>query len=174
MTVSRLILTPKSEDDGSHLICRVKNSMISGSVVEESVKLDIHCKSKTVSIFHAGPLMVITTRRNAPHETYNVNKEGRDDVGLFLSCSDPPEVRIALGSNINGDDVKEGDDLYIECHIRANPAFYKLQWTHNVCGITHHARTHPLLPRTSPGKSIILHIYPRALSILSLIKQPWL
>jgi hypothetical protein len=45
---------------------------------------------------------------------------------------DPPEVGIALGSNINGDDVKEGDDLYIECHIRANPSFHKLQWTHNV------------------------------------------
>lgn len=45
---------------------------------------------------------------------------------------DPPEVSIALGSNINGGDVKEGDDLYIECHIRANPSFHKLQWTHNV------------------------------------------
>jgi len=49
-----------------------------------------------------------------------------------IRYTDPPEVGIALGSNINGDDVKEGDDLYIECHIRANPAFYKLQWTHNV------------------------------------------
>lgn len=48
------------------------------------------------------------------------------------SITDPPEVGIALGSNINGDDIKEGDDLYIECHIRANPSFHKLQWTHNV------------------------------------------
>ena len=50
--------------------------------------------------------------------------------------SDPPEVGIALGSNINGDEVKEGDDLYIECHIRANPPFHKLQWTHNVSPVS--------------------------------------
>lgn len=41
-------------------------------------------------------------------------------------------MRIALGSNINGEDIKEGDDLYIECHIRSNPPFHKLQWTLNV------------------------------------------
>ena len=44
MTESRLILTPSSEDDGSHLICRVKNALIPGAVVEDSVKLDVHCK----------------------------------------------------------------------------------------------------------------------------------
>ena len=45
MTESRLTLTPVSEDDASHLICRVKNSMIPGAVMEDSVRLDVHCKS---------------------------------------------------------------------------------------------------------------------------------
>ena len=45
---------------------------------------------------------------------------------------DAPEVRISLGRTINGAEIKEGDDLYIECHIRSNPPTYKLQWTHNV------------------------------------------
>ena len=44
LTESRLSLTPTSDDDGSHLICRVKNSMIPGAVMEDSVKLDVHCK----------------------------------------------------------------------------------------------------------------------------------
>ncbi len=44
LTESRLSLTPVSEDDASHLICRVKNSMIPGAVMEDSVKLDVHCK----------------------------------------------------------------------------------------------------------------------------------
>ena len=41
-------------------------------------------------------------------------------------------VRLSLGSNIVGDEIKEGDDLYIECHIRSNPAFHRLLWSHNV------------------------------------------
>ena len=51
---------------------------------------------------------------------------------MCLSITDLPVVRIALGSNIYGEDIKEGDDLYIECHIRANPNFHRLQWSHNV------------------------------------------
>ncbi|EFX86744.1 hypothetical protein DAPPUDRAFT_44172 [Daphnia pulex] len=103
-TESRLTLTPVSEDDASHLICRVKNSMIPGAVMEDSVRLDVHYA---------------------------------------------PEVGIALGSNINGDDVKEGDDLYIECHIRANPAFHKLQWTHNGVSLVHNVSAGVVLSNVS-------------------------
>lgn len=103
-TESRLTLTPVSEDDASHLICRVENSMIPGAVVEDSTKLDVHY---------------------------------------------PPEVSIALGSNINGGDVKEGDDLYIECHIRANPSFHKLQWTHNGATLVHNVSAGVVLSNVS-------------------------
>jgi hypothetical protein len=49
-TESRLTLTPVSEDDASHLICRVKNSMIPGAVMEDSVRLDVHCKFPFLSV----------------------------------------------------------------------------------------------------------------------------
>jgi hypothetical protein len=37
-----------------------------------------------------------------------------------------------LGSTLNPDDIKEGDDVYFECHVKANPAWRKLSWLHNV------------------------------------------
>lgn len=37
-----------------------------------------------------------------------------------------------MGSNLNPEDIKEGDDVYFECNIRANPKTYKLSWYHDV------------------------------------------
>lgn len=48
----------------------------------------------------------------------------------------PPLVNLALGSTLSNDDIKEGDDVYFECHVQANPKFTKLSWLHNVSGFT--------------------------------------
>ena len=45
---------------------------------------------------------------------------------------DTPVVTLKMGSTLNPDDIKEGDDVYFECNIRANPKTYKLSWFHNV------------------------------------------
>ncbi|XP_039283060.1 hemicentin-1 isoform X2 [Nilaparvata lugens] len=74
-----------------------------------------------------------------------------DDDGKYLTCraenpafSDSaledkwrlnvhymPVVSLKMGSSLNPDDIKEGDDVYFECNIRANPKAYKLAWFHN-------------------------------------------
>jgi len=41
-------------------------------------------------------------------------------------------VTLQLGSTLSNDDIKEGDDVYFECHVEANPKFTKLSWLHNV------------------------------------------
>jgi hypothetical protein len=46
--------------------------------------------------------------------------------------SDVPMVTLKMGSSLNPDDIKEGDDVYFECNIRANPKAYRLAWFHNV------------------------------------------
>jgi len=51
---------------------------------------------------------------------------------IVLSFSVPPIVSLMLGSTLNPDDIKEGDDVYFECHVKANPAWRKLSWLHNV------------------------------------------
>lgn len=44
----------------------------------------------------------------------------------------PPIVTLRLGSTLKPDNIKEGDDVYFECHVKANPAWKKLNWLHNV------------------------------------------
>ncbi|XP_055586991.1 titin [Uranotaenia lowii] len=42
-----------------------------------------------------------------------------------------PIVTLKMGSSLNPDDIKEGDDIYFDCHIQSNPKPYKLAWYHN-------------------------------------------
>ncbi|BES90972.1 CD80-like C2-set immunoglobulin domain [Nesidiocoris tenuis] len=76
---------------------------------------------------------------------------GIDDDGKYLTCRSEnpwipesaledkwklnvhymPVVTLRMGSNLNPDDIKEGDDVYFECNIRANPKTYRLAWFHN-------------------------------------------
>ena len=43
-----------------------------------------------------------------------------------------PHVRLELGSKMNPEDIEEGDDVYFECIVKANPTAYKVLWKHNV------------------------------------------
>ncbi|CAL1260781.1 unnamed protein product [Larinioides sclopetarius] len=40
----------------------------------------------------------------------------------------PPEVSLHLGANIKYSTIKEGNDVYMECTIRANPPISELTW----------------------------------------------
>ncbi|KAL7041688.1 hypothetical protein ACKWTF_000854 [Chironomus riparius] len=65
--------------------------------------------------------------------------------GLFLETTwkieviYPPLVSLRLGSTLIVDDIKEGDDLYMECQIQANPKFSKMYWMHDGVLISHNA-----------------------------------
>ncbi len=54
----------------------------------------------------------------------------------MLLFPDPPQVTLSLGSTLNPDDIKEGDDVYFECHIKANPKEHRITWSHDVSQIT--------------------------------------
>jgi hypothetical protein len=43
-----------------------------------------------------------------------------------------PMLKLELGLNLNPDDIEEGDDVYFECKVHANPVAYKVIWKHNV------------------------------------------
>ena len=57
------------------------------------------------------------------------------DIG-FNIFSDPPRVKLNLGSGIDRNQISEGQDVYMDCEIRANPRFYKVEWIHNVSCIS--------------------------------------
>ncbi|XP_044599511.1 nephrin isoform X2 [Cotesia glomerata] len=51
-----------------------------------------------------------------------------------------PIIRLELGSKMNPDDIEEGDDVYFECKVRANPEAYKVVWKHNGVEIHNNAK----------------------------------
>lgn len=53
-----------------------------------------------------------------------------DVINIFLL--DSPLVSLSLGSTLNPHDIKEGDDVYFECNVRANPREHRISWYHNV------------------------------------------
>ncbi|XP_028038634.1 nephrin [Bombyx mandarina] len=50
---------------------------------------------------------------------------------LLLNVVYSPLVILTLGSTLNPDDIKEGDDVYFECNVRANPREHRISWYHN-------------------------------------------
>ncbi|XP_071532986.1 uncharacterized protein [Panulirus ornatus] len=48
-----------------------------------------------------------------------------------------PRLSLAAGHNLDMEDIKEGDDVYFECGIKANPRVFKVQWFHNGDELTH-------------------------------------
>ena len=49
--------------------------------------------------------------------------------------ADVPQSVLSLGTSLNGSNIKEGDDVYFECNVRANPRPYKITWRFNVSDI---------------------------------------
>lgn len=52
---------------------------------------------------------------------------------LHFIFPDPPIVTLRLGSTLSADDIKEGDDVYFECHVSSNPPWRRLLWLYDVC-----------------------------------------
>ncbi|KOB78250.1 Uncharacterized protein OBRU01_02793, partial [Operophtera brumata] len=48
-----------------------------------------------------------------------------------------PVVDLRMGSNLNPDEIKEGDDVYFECTVKANPKTHRLVWFHDNTEIQH-------------------------------------
>lgn len=60
-----------------------------------------------------------------------LSDEDSNNYGCFFVAV-VPMLELKLGSNMNPHDIEEGDDVYFECNVRANPDAYKVVWKHNV------------------------------------------
>ncbi|XP_034238672.1 nephrin-like isoform X2 [Thrips palmi] len=56
---------------------------------------------------------------------------------LLLNVEYQPLVSIKMGTTLKADEIKEGDDVYFECEVRANPKVYRLVWYHDGTEIAH-------------------------------------
>ncbi|XP_042879207.1 uncharacterized protein LOC122257779 [Penaeus japonicus] len=52
---------------------------------------------------------------------------------------DAPVVGLRLGRALNPRLIKEGDDVYFECDVEANPPFHRVDWFHNGAALEHDA-----------------------------------
>ncbi|XP_071547959.1 protein turtle homolog A-like [Panulirus ornatus] len=48
-----------------------------------------------------------------------------------------PVVRLSLGRHLTADLIKEGDDVFFECTIRANPTVHRVDWYHSGVPVVH-------------------------------------
>lgn len=67
--------------------------------------------------------------------------------------SDAPVVSIKLGSSLKANDINEGDDVYFECDVQANPKSYKLLWFKDGKELHQNATAGIILPG---GQSLVL------------------
>ena len=65
---------------------------------------------------------------------------------LVVTFADVPVVTIKLGSNLRATDINEGDDVYFECEVKANPRAYKLAWFKDGREIHRNASANVILP----------------------------
>ncbi|XP_029346089.1 hemicentin-1 [Acyrthosiphon pisum] len=68
----------------------------------------------------------ITCRAENPQ----VPKMALED-NFILKVVFAPIVSLRLGNSIDPNGIKEGDDVYFDCHVKANPPSTKLTWYHN-------------------------------------------
>ena len=43
----------------------------------------------------------------------------------------PPQITLSFGANIQKDSIREGSDVFLECHIKANPWIKEVSWLFN-------------------------------------------
>ncbi|XP_050722018.1 uncharacterized protein LOC127001493 isoform X3 [Eriocheir sinensis] len=49
----------------------------------------------------------------------------------LLSINYAPQVEVSLGRNLDPGRIKEGDDVYFECSVKAKPTISRVAWRHN-------------------------------------------
>ncbi|KAK7071942.1 hypothetical protein SK128_017616, partial [Halocaridina rubra] len=49
----------------------------------------------------------------------------------------PPVATLTLGRVLNSSNIKEGDDIFFECSVKANPFVQKIKWYHNGAVMQH-------------------------------------
>ncbi|KAG7163317.1 Nephrin-like 3, partial [Homarus americanus] len=48
-----------------------------------------------------------------------------------------PTARCSYGASLDSTNIKEGDDVYFECYIEANPPVTRVSWRHNDVALVH-------------------------------------
>lgn len=117
-TTSILNFVPSIEDNGKTLTCHAENPNVAGMLVEDNWNMSVFCKFHRLSVPYINKLISVDRLMNQHR--------------ICIFPTDPPVISLQLGSKLHAGDIKEGDDVYFECKIDANPKYRRLTWLHNV------------------------------------------
>ncbi|KAK7012937.1 hypothetical protein SK128_008518 [Halocaridina rubra] len=67
---------------------------------------------------------------------------------ILLNVTYPPVATIELGRGVSSN-VQEGEDIYFNCHVDANPPTYKISWYHKGSPVKHSPEEGVLLTKNS-------------------------
>nr|XP_046913733.1 nephrin-like isoform X2 [Dermatophagoides farinae] len=83
----------------------------------------------------------------------------------LLNVQFAPQLRISFGTNIQIDSIREGSDVYMECHVKANPPVKEVVWLHEdrpihslMSGDPNMLPDDPTLPTLSSSSSLSMAI----------------
>ncbi|CAL4124949.1 unnamed protein product, partial [Meganyctiphanes norvegica] len=63
--------------------------------------------------------------------------KGYMNASISLNVYYKPVVSLELGTPLQGQELKEGDNVFFECNVRANPVYQRITWSHNGVRIYH-------------------------------------
>jgi len=106
-----------------------KRAKFMGKATEEYLRDGTETITRSRITFHPKPN---DHERDVICRAENTNIPGSAmENTVQLTVHYPPKVRLSLGSSIDPDAISEGNDVYMDCEIRANPRVYKVEWSHN-------------------------------------------
>ena len=71
-------------------------------------------------------------------------------------------MSLKFGRNIDRNNLAEGNDVYLDCLIKANPAAYKVVWMHNGLKVNQRYSPRSRIKILSGGKNLVIQGVRRA------------
>ncbi|CAG9813047.1 unnamed protein product [Phaedon cochleariae] len=99
--------------------------------VELGIGKDASDGNSTISTISFIPTRLDSGRSLTCRASNHLVQNGVEEHTVKLNVFYVPILHLSLGSNLNPEDIEEGDDVYFECKVNANPWAYKVLWKHN-------------------------------------------
>ncbi|XP_037924795.1 synaptogenesis protein syg-2 isoform X2 [Hermetia illucens] len=139
---------PMSADRKYEIECQAIGSRPPAKITWWMGKTELHAFNQKVSADGNVSLSILAlTPTREDHgkvlicrATNELVKNGVRETSMKLNVFYIPTIQLDLGSNLNPEDIEEGDDVYFECKVNANPAAYKVIWKHNNQVIQHNSK----------------------------------
>ncbi|XP_037942787.1 cell adhesion molecule 3-like [Teleopsis dalmanni] len=130
---------PMSADRKYEIECQAIGSRPPAKITWWMGNMELHAHSQKVSTdgnVSVSVLSITPSREDhgkslSCRATNELVRNGIKETAMKLNVFFIPTLQLDLGSNLNPEDIEEGDDVYFECKVHANPAAYKVVWKHN-------------------------------------------